>query len=170
MLDGGIGGDGKNLGTRRHDLAHRLVAELHHRLDQLAVALLENALLLAGFDQRVHGFRGMLGLASAESLLRATTEMRESEHQRHRQGDVDQDPQQRAHSAASHSPRVREKKKNGSRCWQTMMVSRRITATCTISAEVYQAAVKEIVADQQSDGGGGHVLEHRHGERGAHRG
>ena len=45
-----------DLRPRRHDLAHRFVTELNHRLDEVAVALLQDSFFLAGFDQRVYCF------------------------------------------------------------------------------------------------------------------
>src|SRR5208283_3082847 len=51
-----------DLRPRRHNLPHRFVAELNHRLDEVAVALPQNAFFLAGFDQRVNRFRWMLWL------------------------------------------------------------------------------------------------------------
>ena len=46
-----LAGDGEDLGARRHHLAHQLVAELDGGADQVAVALFEDALLFAGFEQ-----------------------------------------------------------------------------------------------------------------------
>ena len=59
---------------RRHDLAHRLVAELHHRLDQVAVAFLQNALFLAGFNQASTASDGCSGSCSACSLVSDATD------------------------------------------------------------------------------------------------
>ena len=60
--DGHSGRDGHDFRSRRHHFAHGLVAEFHHRLDQVAVALFQNALFLSRFDQRVHGLGRMLRL------------------------------------------------------------------------------------------------------------
>ena len=49
------------LGPRSHHLAHGLVAERHGGLDQLAVLLLDEALLGAGGDQRFDVFLGLAG-------------------------------------------------------------------------------------------------------------
>ena len=40
--------DGDDARARRHDFAHRLVAERDHRLDQLAVAFFDDAFFFAG--------------------------------------------------------------------------------------------------------------------------
>ena len=61
LLDRGFSRNGDDGGTWRHDLAHRLIAELHDGMDELAIALLENALVLARFDQGIDGLGGMLG-------------------------------------------------------------------------------------------------------------
>ncbi len=61
LLDRGFRRDGNDGRTRRHHIAHRLVAELDHGVNEFAIALLENALVLAGFDQGIDGLGGMLG-------------------------------------------------------------------------------------------------------------
>ena len=48
LLERGIGGDGHDVGARRHHLAHHFIAELHHRLDQLAILLFDQPLFGAG--------------------------------------------------------------------------------------------------------------------------
>src|SRR5271168_279996 len=60
LLQGEGAGDGEDLGTRGHDLEDDFVAELYGGTDQLAVGLFEYALLFAGFQERVHGFRGVI--------------------------------------------------------------------------------------------------------------
>ena len=47
-----VGFDGHDFRTRRHHFAHGLVAERHHRFDQLAVVFLDDAFLFAGRDER----------------------------------------------------------------------------------------------------------------------
>src|SRR6202140_701263 len=90
VFDRGIRRHSKHLGTRLHGLAHRLAAELHHRLDQIAVALLDNALLLASFNQCVHrlgrGLRLLGGVLPGQRSYR----LQEAEHDRHRHHRVDQ--------------------------------------------------------------------------------
>ena len=63
LLERGVGGDGDDVGPRRHHFAHHLVAELDHGLDQLAVFLFDQALFGAGGDQGfdVLGGRGLFG-------------------------------------------------------------------------------------------------------------
>ncbi len=48
LLERGIGRDGDDVGARRHHFAHHLVAELDHRLDELAVVLFDKAFFGAG--------------------------------------------------------------------------------------------------------------------------
>ena len=55
-------GNRHHLRARLHRFAHRFFAELHHRLNQVAIALIENSLFLASLDQSVHRFRLRLGL------------------------------------------------------------------------------------------------------------
>ncbi len=52
--------DGVDLGARGHDLADDLVAELDDGANELAIALLEDALFFPGLEQGVHGLGGML--------------------------------------------------------------------------------------------------------------
>ena len=53
IFERAVGGNGYDVRARRHHLAHRGIAELDHRLDQLAVVLLNEAFLGAGGDQRL---------------------------------------------------------------------------------------------------------------------
>ncbi len=53
-------GDGEDFGARGHDFADDLVAELDDGADELAVGLFEDAFFFAGFEECVHGFRGMV--------------------------------------------------------------------------------------------------------------
>lgn len=53
-------GDGEDLGARGHDLEDDLVAKLDGGTDEFAVGLFEDALFFAGFEERVHGFGGMV--------------------------------------------------------------------------------------------------------------
>jgi hypothetical protein len=43
--------DSHDVGARRHHFAHHFVAEFHHRLDKLAVLLVNKALFGSGLDQ-----------------------------------------------------------------------------------------------------------------------
>ena len=101
FLDGGVGGNGHDFRPRLHGLADRLLAELHHRLDQVAIAFIQNAFFLAGFDERVHRFR--LGLRRFVRMLlgQRRNRLQESQHQSDRQRQVDQDAQ---HPHAAHQP------------------------------------------------------------------
>ena len=68
LLEGEGAGDGKDLGSRGHDLADELVAELDDGADELAVGLFEDALFLAGFEEGVHGLGLVFGLAGVLGL------------------------------------------------------------------------------------------------------
>ena len=73
--NGHVGGNSDDFRPRRHDFAHRFVAELHHRLNQVAVAFFQNAFFLARFNQGVHGFGRMFGfLLCVCSLVSDATE------------------------------------------------------------------------------------------------
>ena len=52
-----VGGDGDDVGTRRHHFAHHLIAEFDHGLDQLAVVFFDQSLFGAGADERLDVFR-----------------------------------------------------------------------------------------------------------------
>ena len=83
----GVGGDGHDVGPRRHHFAHHFVAELHHRLDQLAVFLLDQPLFGAGGDQRfdVLGGRGLFFLlAGVVGQVDQRLEELEQRHERAR--------------------------------------------------------------------------------------
>ena len=54
----GIGGNGDDVGPRRHHFAHHLVAELHHGLDQFAVLFFDEPFFGAGGDQGFDVFGG----------------------------------------------------------------------------------------------------------------
>ncbi len=62
LLDRGIGRDGDDGRARGHDIAHGLIAELNDGVNEFAIALLKNALVLTGLDQCIDGLGGMLGL------------------------------------------------------------------------------------------------------------
>ena len=85
--------DGNDFRPRRHHFAHRLVAELDHRLNQVAVALFQYALFLSGFDQRVHGFGRMLRLLLGMLFRERCHREREAQDHRDRHREVDEYPQ-----------------------------------------------------------------------------
>src|ERR1039457_4290104 len=89
FLDGGVDGDRDDLGPGRHHLPHRLVAEFDDGLDKIAVALLQNALFLTGFDQRVNRLRRMLRLLSGMLFGERCDRQSEAEYQGHRHGKID---------------------------------------------------------------------------------
>ena len=82
---------GKHLRTRLHGFAHRLAAELHHRLDQVAVAFLNNAFFLARFDQRIHGLGCALRFLARIFAGERCHRLQETQNDRHRQHQIDQD-------------------------------------------------------------------------------
>src|SRR5579864_6806284 len=56
-LHGCVGGNREDCWTRLHRLPHGFAAELDYRLDEVTIALLNNAFFLAGLDQSIHGLR-----------------------------------------------------------------------------------------------------------------
>src|SRR5271166_1465891 len=91
--DGHAGWRGDDLGTRRHYLTHRLVAKLDHRLNEIAVALLQDSFFLTRFDQRVNRFRRMLRLLVGVFLGERCDRKRKTENQRNRQRQIDEPAQ-----------------------------------------------------------------------------
>src|SRR5271166_3965276 len=85
LLDGVIGGDGYHLRPWLHRLANGFAAELDYRLDQVAVAFLDDAFFLSRFDQGVYGFGGSFGLRVGVLTGKGGHRLAESEHERHRQ-------------------------------------------------------------------------------------
>ena len=71
LLERCILADGDNARARRHDFADRRVAERDYRLDQLAVALFNDAFFFTGGDQGVNMFLGSGGFLR----LRMVTEI-----------------------------------------------------------------------------------------------
>ena len=53
IFDGLVFGDGDDVGPGRHDFADALIAECHHRLNELAVFLGEDAFFFTGCDECV---------------------------------------------------------------------------------------------------------------------
>src|SRR5208283_4350105 len=84
-----------DLRPRRHNLPHRFVAELNHRLDEVAVALPQNAFFLAGFDQRVNRFRWMLWLLLRVFLGERRNGKSETKNERGWQSKINQHSQYR---------------------------------------------------------------------------
>ncbi len=81
LFDCGVGGDGDDFGPGLHGFANSLFAELHHRLNEVAVAFVQNAFFLASFDQRVHGFRLGFGLLLRMLLGQGGHRLQETQHQ-----------------------------------------------------------------------------------------
>jgi len=94
LLHRGIGGHGEDVGTRRHGFAYRFVSEFHHRLNQLAVALLKNALFAPRLNQGVHGLGGILGCVGLMRLGQGGHRQAEAQHQGNREHQIKQHPQQ----------------------------------------------------------------------------
>src|ERR1035437_7354438 len=80
-----VRGDGHDIGAGRHDLAHHLIAELDHRLNELAILFFDEAFFGAGGDQRfdVFGLRGrLLGAVGVVGDLDERLEEGEHRHER----------------------------------------------------------------------------------------
>ena len=52
-----VGGNSHNFRARLHRFAHGLLAKFDDRLDQVAIAFVQDAFFLSSFDERIHGFR-----------------------------------------------------------------------------------------------------------------
>ena len=109
LLQRGVRRDGHDIGPRRHDLAHHLVAELHHRLNEFAVFFLDQAFLGAGGDQRFDVFGGGGGFFRAVWFRRSisTQRMEEVQQADERPGHQAHDAEQRGSRGASHCASVR---------------------------------------------------------------
>ena len=101
-------GHGKDRRPRRHHLAHHLVAELHRRPHQFAVALLQDALLLARLQQRLHRLRRMLLLRGVLRLGQRHDRQQQAQCQRHRQNQVEERLQQIANARNPQPARPRK--------------------------------------------------------------
>src|SRR5580704_6190998 len=111
LLDGGVGRNSHDLRPRFHRLAYGLLAELHHRLDQVPIAFIQDAFFLPGLDERVYRLR--LGLRRFVRMLlgQRRDRLQESQHQGDRQDHVDQNSQEprAAHQPFSAGPRKENK-------------------------------------------------------------
>ena len=165
LLDRGVGRDGDDFRPRLHGLADRLLAELHHRLDQVAIAFIEDAFFLARFDQRVHRFR--LGLRRLVRMLlgQRGDRLQEPQHQRDGQHHVDQYSQQHgaAHQPFAPGPRKEDKRQEAVEQDDDEDQAERGLQNLV---DAPAAFAKHGEADQQGDGSGDDLRQHRHGERG----
>src|SRR5271165_5933153 len=84
-----------DLRSWRHDFADGFVAELDYRLDQVSIALLQNAFLLTSLNQCVNGFRWMLRLFAWVLLRKRRNGKCKAKNQRGRQRKINQHPQHR---------------------------------------------------------------------------
>ena len=69
LLHRRVDGNGDHLRPRLHGFAHRLAAEFDHRLDQVAIALLNDAFFLPGFDKRIDRLGRSFRLFSSDARL-----------------------------------------------------------------------------------------------------
>ena len=81
---------GKHLRTRLHGFAHRLAAEFDDRLNQIAVAFLNNSFFLSGFDQSIHRLRRAFWLLARVLAGERSNGLQESQNDRHRQNQINQ--------------------------------------------------------------------------------
>ena len=107
-------GDSEDLGARSHDLENDLVAELNGRADEFAVGLFEDALFFAGFEERVHGFGGMVLLGGVFWLGKCGDGEQQAEQQGDRQDEVEEGLQ-KGRMRVIQRPRVRVKRSWGRR-------------------------------------------------------
>jgi hypothetical protein len=94
FLDRGIDRYGDHFRTRLHGLANGFAAELDHRLDEVAVAGLDDAFFLTRFNKSIDGFGRALGLLFGLLLGQRCHRLQEAQDERDGQDDVDHDPQQ----------------------------------------------------------------------------
>ena len=90
MLPGTAKISGRGVMTSMHDL----VAELDDRPHQFAVGLFEDALFLAGFEQRVHGLGGVLLFFGIFRLRQRGDGEQQAQQQRDRKDEIKERLQQ----------------------------------------------------------------------------
>src|SRR5579871_732652 len=93
-LDGGIYRDGEHGRTGPHSLADGFSAELNDRLNQVAVALLNNSLFLPSFDQGIDSLCRALRLLGGALASQRYHGLEESKDNGHWQHEVNQKPEQ----------------------------------------------------------------------------
>ena len=166
LLDRGVGRNGHDFRPRLHGLADSLLAELHHRLDQVAIAFIQDAFFLAGFDERIHRFR--LGFRSFVRMLlgQRRDRLQEPQHQGDRQRDVDQYSQQHRAAHQPFAPRPRKENKRQKAVEQDDDEDQAERGLKNL-VDAPAAFTEHREAHQQGDGSGNDLRQHRHGERGA---
>ena len=113
LFDRRVGGNRHNFRTRLHRLAHRLLAEFHDRLDQVAIAFVQNAFFLASLDERIHGFRLSFGLFVRVLFGQRRDRPAESRAPASPAARCKSAPSDSGTQRDSHAPSVREKKRKG---------------------------------------------------------
>src|SRR5271157_2483286 len=166
LLDGAVGRDRYHLRPWLHRLAHRFAAELDHRLDQVAIAFLDNAFFLSGFNQGVNGFGGSFRWSVGALAGERGDGLAESEHQRHRQDEVNQQAQEQrpvGQPAAAGS----RKKDEGQQAVKNDDDQHQAERGLEDFVNAPGAVAKDGEADDHGNGGGDQLRQNGHGERGA---
>src|SRR5580704_17149088 len=87
-------GHGDHFRPQLHGFANRRAAELHDRLDQIAIARLNDAFFLARLDERIHRLGGAFRSLFRRALGQGGDGLKKTQNQRDRQDGVDQNAQQ----------------------------------------------------------------------------
>src|SRR5208282_3875500 len=160
------GRDGYHLRPRLHRLANRFAAEFDYRLDQVAIALLNDAFFLSRFNQGVDGFGGSFRLRFGVLSGERGNRLAESEHQRHRQNQINQQAQRQRPVLQPASSGSR-KKDEGQQTVKKDDDQDQAERGLENFVNAPGAVAKNGEADDHGDSGGGQLGQNRHGERGA---
>ena len=161
-----VGGKGKHRRARLHRLADGFAAELHDRLNQVAVALLNNALFLPGLNESIHGLGRTLRLPACILLGERRNRLHEAEHDCHRHHQVNQEPQDQrpVHEPLAVGAREKhERQESIAENHDQHDADRHLQNLVNIPV----AVGKQQVSDQQRDRGQDELREHCHREDGA---
>ena len=108
FFDTGITRHNYHFRPRLHRFACSFFAKLHNRLNQIAVALIQDSFLLPGFDQRVHGVGLCLRLFLRVFAGQGCHRLQETEDQRDGEHQIDQNLNQEYPSQQPLAFRTRE--------------------------------------------------------------
>ena len=166
LLDRGVGRNGDNFRPRLHGLAHGFFAEFHHRLDQVAVAFVQNAFFLTGFDQRIDGFRLGLRLLVGVFLGQSRHRLQEAQHQGHRQHQIDEACSSST-QRVSHCALGAREKNEGQEAVKHDHDQDQAQRGLQNFVNAPGPVAEHGEAHQHGDGGRRQLGQHRHGQRGA---
>ena len=96
LFEGRFGGHCHDIGTRRHNLAHALVAEFDDLFDKVALFRFDDALFFRSFHQRFDSLFGALLFSLLDLMLRDPRErLRTFQEYAHRPDEPHRSPNQR---------------------------------------------------------------------------